>query len=159
MVELPYRPCVGIMMLNAQNDVFVGQRRDGISEAWQMPQGGIDRGEDHLAAALRELEEETGVTSDLVDLIDTTKRWLYYDLPTELIAKLWGGQFRGQKQMWFLFRFKGLDSQVKINTLNPEFSSWKWVNINELVDAIVPFKRHVYEEVIHEFSCHLNASS
>lgn len=139
------------MLVNSQGAVFVGQRLDFASSAWQMPQGGIDKGETPQSAAMRELWEETGVTSELVTLVAESDGWLTYELPLELIPKLWKGRFRGQKQKWFLMRFLGDDSQIDI-TLEPrEFSAWKWLPPEELVDQIVPFKRDVYAAVLSEF--------
>lgn len=149
MSDLPYRPCVGVMLVNAQGLVFVGERID-TPGAWQMPQGGIDNGETHVAAALRELEEETGVTGDLVSIAAETTDWITYDLPDHLIGKLWKGKFRGQKQMWVLMRFHGEDAEVAIDTAHPEFSAWEWCTPEELVERIVPFKRTVYEAVVAE---------
>ncbi len=151
MINLPYRPCVGIMLVNSCGAVFAGQRLDGIAEAWQMPQGGIDEGEETLTAALRELEEETGITSDQVKFLARSQDWLCYDLPSDLVSRLWGGKFRGQKQMWFLFRFIGVDSQIDIKTRHPEFKSWQWMSTDSIVTKIVPFKRAVYRSVITEF--------
>lgn len=148
--QLPYRPCVGVMLANASGDVFVGQRIDNPGPAWQMPQGGIDPGEEPKAAALRELWEETGVTADKVDLVAQTKGWVPYDLPHDLVPKLWKGRFRGQEQKWFLFRFLGVDGDVNIATDHPEFSEWRWLPPSELIDNIVPFKRDVYRAVLSE---------
>ncbi|MEP5728879.1 MAG: RNA pyrophosphohydrolase [Sulfitobacter sp.] len=153
--KLPYRPCAGVMLLNAQGEVFVGQRKDNHQAAWQMPQGGIDKGEAPETAALRELEEETGISRDLVDVIAQTEGWVPYELPHDLIGKLWKGKYRGQKQKWFLMRFKGRDDQVNIVTDHQEFSAWKWLPTQDLVANIVPFKRHVYETVLAEFEAHL----
>ncbi len=150
--DLPYRPCVGVMMINAEGKVFVGQRRDADVAAWQMPQGGIDDGEDPETAALRELREETGVTSDLVEIIGRTEDWVTYDLPDELMGKIWGGRFRGQKQLWFLMRFHGVDEQIDIETAHPEFSEWAWLPADELVENIAPFKREVYADVVGRFA-------
>lgn len=149
--ELAYRPCVGIMLVNMHGKVFVGQRLDNVVEAWQMPQGGIDEGEDARTAAFRELREETGIASDLVDIIATTKEQHFYDLPSELVGKLWGGKYRGQRQYWFLARFLGKDEDVNIETADPEFRAWRWVDPDALPDLIVPFKRKLYRDILHEF--------
>ena len=154
--KLPYRQNVGLMVLNEAGDVFVGQRKDNNVAAWQMPQGGIDEGEDAQVAALRELEEETGITTDLVAVVAVSDGWIPYDLPHNLVPKLWKGRYRGQEQKWFLLRFHGSDNQVNIQTEHPEFSAWQWLKINELADNIVPFKRDVYLEVIEEFKQHLS---
>ena len=153
--DLPYRPCVGIVLINAAGQIFTGQRLDSTAAAWQMPQGGIDDGEKPRAAALRELWEETGVTGDLVKLVDKTAGWVTYDLPPELLGKVWGGKYRGQRQKWFLYRFTGTDDQVNIATTHPEFGHWRWIGADEMVAAIVPFKRAVYTEVVAAFRPHL----
>jgi putative (di)nucleoside polyphosphate hydrolase len=151
--SLPYRPCAGIMLANRDGKVFVGQRIDSISNiAWQMPQGGIDDGEEPEEAMLRELEEETGISRDLVDIIARSREEYLYDLPMELIGKLWKGQWRGQRQWWFLLRFKGEDSDVNIATAHQEFSEWQWVDPAELPQLIVPFKRRIYEGLVTEFA-------
>lgn len=150
---LPYRPCAGIMLANRDGKVFVGQRIDSISNiAWQMPQGGIDDGEDAEEAALRELEEETGITRDLVDVLARSKEEYFYDLPDDLVSKLWKGQWRGQRQYWFLMRFKGDDKDINIATHTPEFSEWRWVEPADLPSLIVPFKRRLYEGLVAEFA-------
>ena len=151
--KLPYRPCVGVMLVNAQGLAFVGKRIDNKEgDAWQMPQGGVDDGEDVRQAALRELWEETGVTEDLVTLIAQTREELLYDLPDDLIGKLWGGRFRGQRQTWLLARFAGSDEEIRLDAHNPpEFCEWKWVQPLALPDLIVPFKRRVYRAVLDEF--------
>ena len=150
--RLPYRPCVGVMLVNAQGEVFVGQRIDNPGPAWQMPQGGIDPGESVETAALRELGEETGIAPDLVRVEAESPDWVTYDLPHELVPKIWGGRFRGQKQKWVLMRFLGTDDQVNIATEHPEFSAWRWIAPADLPGVIVPFKRQVYEEVLAQFA-------
>jgi putative (di)nucleoside polyphosphate hydrolase len=152
---LPYRENVGVMLVNAQGHVFVGQRIDNLNDAWQMPQGGIDKGEDPQAAALRELEEETGVSPALVTIEAQTDDWIAYDLPHDLVPRIWKGRFRGQKQKWFLMRFHGTDDQVKIEQEHQEFSAWRWLPSDQLVDNIVPFKREVYEQVLQAFAPHM----
>lgn len=150
MKPLDYRPGVGVMLLNPQGFVFVGQRRDSSVEAWQMPQGGIDEGEEPYAAAIRELGEETGVSPDLVELVAETSGWLTYDLPDELIGKLWKGRYRGQRQKWYALRFLGTDADVRIETEHPEFRAWKWARPDMLEGLIVPFKRALYADVMRE---------
>lgn len=157
---LPYRPCVGIVLVNAEGLVFAGQRRDGGMiengpPAWQMPQGGIDPGETPGQAALRELHEETGLLPEHVKRLAKTHRWITYDLPPELLGKIWGGKYRGQRQKWFLLRFEGTDSDVNIATEEAEFSAWRWMRAEDLAAQIVPFKRAVYEEVIAAFRAYL----
>ena len=152
---LPYRACAGVMLINAGGLVFAGQRRDSDSPAWQMPQGGIDDGETPRAAALRELWEETGIAADRVEFIAKAHHWLTYELPPELLGKVWGGRYRGQKQRWFLYRFLGTDADINIATEHPEFSKWRWVAADEMLSAIVPFKRAVYEQVVTAFRAYL----
>jgi len=151
--DLPYRPCAGMMLLNHENKVFVGQRIDTTMEAWQMPQGGIDEGEHIRSAALRELKEEIG--TDKVEILARTPGWLYYDLPRDLVGKVWGGKYRGQKQKWYLMRFLGEDSEINLDTPHPEFSAWKWVDIDEVPNLIVPFKRDLYRAIVDEFKEYL----
>lgn len=150
---LPYRPCVGVMLVNAHGKVFVGKRIDNREgDWWQMPQGGVDDGEDLKAAAHRELWEETGVRHEHVTFISQTREELLYDLPEELVGKLWKGKYRGQRQHWFLGRFEGHDGDIDLNTHQPpEFSEWKWVESELLPDLIVPFKKRVYRAVLEEF--------
>lgn len=155
LADLPYRPCVGVVLMNPAGLIFAGQRIDSPTPAWQMPQGGIDEGEKPREAALRELWEETGVPGDLVEFVAKTPDWVTYDLPPELLGKVWGGKFRGQRQKWFLFRFTGRDDQIRIETDHPEFSTWRWIGAEEMVASIVPFKRAVYEEVVAAFRDHL----
>ena len=152
---LPYRPCVGVMLVDSRGLVFAGQRKDSPVPAWQMPQGGIDEGEKPREAAYRELWEETGVTRDLVEFVGKTHGWVTYDLPPELLGRVWGGKYRGQRQKWFLFRFLGDDGQIRIDTEHPEFESWRWIDVDEMIASIVPFKRAVYEEVVRSFRAYL----
>jgi len=148
--HLPYRPGVGIMLFNDAGLVFVAKRIDMTSEAWQMPQGGIDEGEEPLATAQRELWEETGVTDSI--LLGESREWMTYDLPDELIPKIWGGRFRGQVQKWFAMKLVGGDAAINIATEHPEFSEWKWVAPQALPQLIVPFKKALYEALVEEFS-------
>ena len=149
--KLPYRPCVGVMLVNAEGHVFVGQRIDSKTAAWQMPHGGIDKGEAPRDAALRELWEETGVTRDLVQIEAETSDWVRYELPHDLVPKLWKSRYRGQEQQLFLMRFHGTDDQIDITANDQEFSEWRWLPAGDLVANIVPFKRHVYQEVLVAF--------
>ncbi|MQX37443.1 RNA pyrophosphohydrolase [Roseospira navarrensis] len=146
-----YRRGVGVMLVNADGLVFVAQRIDFKSDAWQMPQGGIDKGEDPLATARRELEEETGIPPHLTEVLAETDGWLRYDLPEDLRAKLWRGRFRGQEQKWYLMRFLGRDEDVNLETEHPEFSAWQWVPPARTMDLIVPFKRTLYGLVLEAF--------
>lgn len=146
--ELPYRQGVGILLFNADGEVFVGQRLDSKLEAWQMPQGGIDKGEDPVTAALRELEEETGVPANLVEIIAETPDWHYYDLPGDMIGTVWKGRYAGQRQKWFAMKFLGTDADVAIDTRHPEFKAWRWATADTLVMLAVPFKRDLYTDVI-----------
>lgn len=157
MSELPYRPCVGIMVINPAGLVWVGQRADMPGDAegrgawWQMPQGGIDAGEDPRGAARREVWEETGMRS--LEILGETRDWLTYDLPPELIGIAWGGRYRGQRQKWLAMRFTGADSEIDIGPRpghDIEFCAWRWSPVGALVEAIVPFKRDVYRQVVAE---------
>lgn len=156
MSALPYRDGVGVMLLNKDGLVFVAKRIDMVSEAWQMPQGGIDPGEDARTACLRELMEEIG--TDKARIIAEREEWVFYDLPESLIPKVWGGRFRGQRQKWFVLRFEGVDSDINIHTEHPEFSEWKWIPMHQLPDVIVPFKRELYQLLADEFA-HLSGAA
>jgi putative (di)nucleoside polyphosphate hydrolase len=154
--QLPYRPCVGVMVLNAVGDVWIGRRTDRPDKEmpggwWQMPQGGIDEGEDAAAAALRELREETGMHS--VRLLAESREWHRYDLPPHLVGRIWGGRYRGQAQRWFAVRFLGAESEINLEPPGhePEFDMWRWAPIDEVLSLIVPFKRDVYARIITEF--------
>ena len=150
---LEYRPCVGTMLVNAEGRVFVGRRIDTKEgDWWQMPQGGVDPGEDLDAAMLRELGEETGVTANKASIISRMEEPLRYDLPEELIGKLWGGKYRGQEQTWYLVRFTGKDADIDLEAHDPpEFCDWKWVDPEQLPELIVPFKKRVYRAVLEAF--------
>ena len=149
---LPYRPCVGMMLVNMEGKVFVGQRLDSVVEAWQMPQGGIDPGEEPRDTALRELGEETGLTPDLVTVIAESREEYFYDLPDELLGKIWKGRYRGQRQKWLLLRFIGQDQDVRLDAHeHAEFREWNWIDPELLPDVIVPFKKRVYRQVLDEF--------
>lgn len=154
---LPLRPCVGVVLANGAGQVFVAERID-TAGAWQMPQGGIDPGEDPQAAALRELEEEIGVGPDLVRVEAEHPDWLTYDLPDHLIGKVWKGRWRGQTQRWFLLRFHGQDTDITLDVAHPEFSAWRWVTPDAAIDAIVPFKRDIYTAVFSHFRQFLGSS-
>ena len=143
--DLPLRSGVGIVLLNNQNKVFVAKRIDNPKNFWQMPQGGIDEGEDPLKAAFRELKEETSIkNAELIKELDGT---ITYELPDRLLGIIWKGKYRGQKQKWFLMRFIGKDSEININTSNPEFLDWKWIELDLITDVVVDFKLHVYKEL------------
>ena len=149
--RLPYRPCVGVMLVNGSGQVFVGERID-TPGAWQMPQGGIDPGESVEAAAFRELWEETGVTRDKAVIEAETADWIPYDLPHDLVPTLWKGRFRGQEQKWVRMRFTGTDADIDITSGDREFAQWKWCDVGDLEAQIVPFKREVYRQVVAELA-------
>ncbi|UYP68666.1 RNA pyrophosphohydrolase [Thalassobacter stenotrophicus] len=149
--KLPYRPNVGLCLLNADGLIWAGERID-TPGAWQMPQGGVDAGEDLRTAGLRELEEETGLRADQVDVLGQTATPLRYDLPLDLLPKLWKGRFRGQEQTWFRMRMLAPDAAIVIETEHPEFLRWQWMRGPDLLDAIVPFKRDIYRDVLREFA-------
>lgn len=148
---LPYRRCVGLVLMNREGLIFAGKRIDNPGDAWQMPQGGIDKGEEPQQAVLRELGEETGIAPERVEVIRERGDWLSYDLPYEIVPKIWKGRYRGQQQKWFLLRFLGEDHEVRIDGEHPEFSEWRWLTAHDLVEKIVPFKRQTYEMVFQDF--------
>ena len=146
----PYRPCVGIFLINNAKQVFGGRRIDSRAEAWQMPQGGIDPGETVIDACMREMDEEIGTSS--AELLREHNEWLYYDIPLPLADRLWHGQYKGQKQKWMALHFTGNDDDININTAEPEFCEWRWLEPRELVNLAVPFKRDVYDDVLKAFA-------
>ena len=148
--KLPLRNGVGIIILNKNNEVFVGKRRDNPIDNWQMPQGGVDKGEDYITAMKRELIEETSITS--ITIIKELKRLYQYELPQNLVGIIWKGKFRGQKQKWFITRFLGSDSEINLNTKHPEFIEWKWLNPQLLPEAIVDFKKNLYLNLLKEIN-------
>ena len=148
--KLPLRIGVGIILLNNENKVFVGKRIDNPKNSWQMPQGGVDQNENFLQAAKRELEEETGIKS--VKLIKELDGWFQYDLPKYLLGKLWKGKYRGQKQKWFVMKFIGKTSEINVNTKNPEFSEWKWIELANLSNIAVHFKKEIYKKIKEELN-------
>ncbi|MEM7422994.1 MAG: RNA pyrophosphohydrolase [Pseudomonadota bacterium] len=156
--NLPYRPCVGVMLLDRQGRIFAGQRIDSAANAWQMPQGGIDPGETPRDAALRELTEETGVPAAEVSVLRESASWHDYDLPVDLAPKLWGGRFRGQTQKWFAMRYQGDGTSITIETAEPEFRAWMWMEPEVLIERIVQFKRETYSAIFSEFRDLLDAS-
>lgn len=153
--NLPYRPAAGVMLLSRDGKVWVGQRLDSTLEAWQMPQGGLDPGEAAQEGALRELEEETGIRHDKVEILARAPEHLYYDLPDDLLGKVWKGKWRGQRQTWFLMRFIGEDADVNLETPEPEFRAWKWADPDELPSLIVPFKQDLYRDILKAFAAWL----
>ncbi|MBT6860649.1 MAG: RNA pyrophosphohydrolase [Rhodospirillaceae bacterium] len=149
--ELPYRPCVGIFLINDAGKVLVGRRIGAEADAWQMPQGGIDAGEEPAEAALRELEEETGTSS--ARIIGEAAEWVRYDLPREMIGKIWQGRYRGQRQKWFALRFLGTDDEINpAGVAHPEFDGWQWMDAGDLVANVVAFKREIYAMIVDEFA-------
>jgi putative (di)nucleoside polyphosphate hydrolase len=152
--DLPFRIGVGIVILNSKNKIFVGKRLDNPFDKWQMPQGGVDENEPLLKAMKRELKEETGIKS--IEVLKEFSQWLEYELPENLIGKIWKGKYKGQKQKWFIVRFIGDEHEININTKNPEFIEWKWIDMNLLPELIVKFKKHVYEEVLVELKKYIN---
>lgn len=150
-----YRPNVGLALFHREGPVFLGKRYGAEGPyQWQMPQGGMDRGETPLEAAYRELEEEVGVPPKLIDLLEETEDWLYYDFPSSVRKSLKRGRYLGQRQKWFAFRFKGRDSDIKLDTHTPEFSDWRWAPLETAPDLVIPFKRATYEEVVRRFKKH-----
>ena len=155
---LPYRPCAGVVLIDDRGLVFAGRRIDRSPDqppAWQMPQGGIDEGETPREAALRELTEETGIDPSLVEVLDETPHWVFYDLPPEMVGRIWKGRYGGQCQKWLALRFLGQDTDIRIDTAHPEFDQWRWMRAEDVLDSIVPFKRAVYAEVLGAFRAHL----
>ena len=152
--DLPLRSGVGIVLLNKDNKVFVAKRIDNPKNFWQMPQGGVDEGEDYLKAAFRELEEETSIKS--VELIQELDGTLTYDLPDRLLGIIWKGKYKGQKQKWFLMRYLGNDEEININTNTPEFIEWKWIELDKITDVVVDFKLGVYKEIQRKIKAILN---
>jgi len=151
----PYRPCVGIMLINDNGHIFGGQRIDNRAEAWQMPQGGIDAGEDVETACFREMREEIG--TDKADILSIHPEWLNYDIPLPLADRLWRGSYRGQSQKWVALRYTGQDSDINIATEEPEFFSWQWMSPADLIQLAVPFKRPVYEDIMTQFAQYIKA--
>ena len=145
---LPVRIGVGVIVLNKNNHIFVGKRKDNPINKWQMPQGGVDKNESHLSAMKRELEEETSITN--IKVLKILDDWLIYELPKNLVGIIWKGKFRGQKQKWFIVRFLGNDNEINIQTKKPEFIEWKWIEMNELPSVIVDFKKDVYIKLLAE---------
>ena len=152
--SLPYRLGVGLVIINNQSEIFTGRRLDS-TKAWQMPQGGIDDNEIPLEAAYREMGEETGIQKRKVALLKQSKLWYRYDLPKEIQGKFWGGKFRGQTQKWFLFKFVGINSDINIETKEPEFADWRWSKKSDMLESIVPFKKSLYQAVLKDFELDL----
>jgi len=152
--DLPLRTGVGIIVLNSKNNVFVGKRKDNPFDKWQMPQGGVELNEPLLNAMKRELEEETSIKN--IEVLKEFPQWLKYELPEDLIGKIWEGKYKGQKQKWFIVRFKGEESEININTQNAEFIEWKWIDMNLLPDLIVHFKKNIYKNILEELKKYIN---
>ena len=152
--NLPLRTGVGIVVLNSENKVFVGKRKDNPFDKWQMPQGGVDSNEPLIEAMRRELIEETSIKN--IKVLKEFNQWLEYELPENLVGKIWRGKYRGQKQKWFVVKFLGNDNEININTKHPEFIEWQWVNIEQLPNIIVFFKKHVYQEITTELKKIIN---
>ena len=146
--KLPMRNGVGIIVLNKENKVFVGRRKDNPIDKWQMPQGGVDEGEDYLTAMKRELLEETSITN--IKVMKKIEKSFEYELPSNLIGIIWGGKYKGQKQKWFITKFLGSDDEINLNTKHPEFIEWKWINVERLPDVIVDFKKNLYLNLLKE---------
>jgi putative (di)nucleoside polyphosphate hydrolase len=152
--ELPLRTGVGIVVLNSENEVFVGKRKDNPFDKWQMPQGGVDPDEPLIVAMKRELKEETSI--DKIEILKEFNHWLQYDLPENLVGNIWEGKYRGQKQKWFIVKFTGTESEINVNTEHPEFTEWKWINMDLLPSLTVNFKKHVYKDVLMELKKYFN---
>ena len=152
--QLPLRTGIGIILLNSKNKVFVGKRIDNPNKYWQMPQGGVDKNENYLEAAHRELREETSIIN--TKLLKEINKWFTYELPDDLIGKIWKGKYKGQKQKWFIMRFTGNEKEINIKTKNPEFKEWKWIDINQLTNIVVKFKIELYKKIIKELKYLLN---
>ena len=153
--KLPLRLGVGIILLNKENKVFVGKRKDNPTDTWQMPQGGVDEGENFVDAMKRELIEETSIKN--IKIIKELQELTIYELPRYLVGKIWKGKYKGQKQKWFIVRFLGKDNEIDINTQRPEFIEWRWLNIDNLPQVIVPFKKKVYEELLPKIKSSINS--
>ncbi len=152
--ELPFRLGVGVVVLNKENKVFVGKRKDNPVNKWQMPQGGVDNGEDLVVAMKRELDEETGIKN--IKILKEIDGWSQYELPNYLLGRVWKGKYRGQKQKWFVVRFLGNDNEINLETKNPEFIEWQWIDIDSLPGVIVDFKKEVYERLVPKIKASIN---
>ena len=152
--DLPYRTGVGIVVLNSKNKVFVGKRKDNPFDKWQMPQGGVDLNEPLIVAMKRELEEETSIKN--IEILKEFNQWLEYELPENLIGKIWKGKYKGQKQKWFIVKFTGEENEININTKYPEFIEWRWVEMDLLPDLIVNFKKNLYKDILTELKKYFN---